>query len=204
MLNKYKQLISTYHNTLDLMSTQGLAMLDNKIADSLIYADAISDIITKFKLDSETKILDIGSGVGLPAIPIAIALPQYQVVLTERRMRRASFLKLVVGQLELANTTVFSGDVRNFTQIDLNGTARIITAQVVGSFSLLYNLTKHLQATEVTIISTKGNNWLKEKQELAKNYKLAIANQEINLKTHGKLIALHFEGFQRPSSENSL
>ncbi len=188
-LRAYKNLIFSYHSTLDLMSDKALAMLDTKIADSLLFAEIINELYPHNKI----KILDVGSGAGLPAIPIAIALPQHQVFLSERRQRRASFLKLLLGQLALSNAHVFANDVKNLTLVNLSGTVKIVTAQAVGSFTLLYNLTKHLHAQKFTLIASKGDNWLREKQELKKNSQLKIlSSQELNLKTHGKLIALHF------------
>ena len=52
---------------------------------------------------------DIGSGAGLPGVPLAIVLPRIQFVLTESRRARAAFLELVVDELDLANTAVFPG-----------------------------------------------------------------------------------------------
>ena len=188
-LLNYKRLILDYHSTLDLMSDKALATLDSKIADCLLFADTIG----KSQLSINTKILDVGSGVGLPAIPIAINLPQHKVILVERRQRRASFLSLVIGQLGLKNTAVFNSDVRNLTKTELEGTVKIITAQAVGSFALLYNLTKHLLEESFTLITIKGNNWLEDKSELEQISKLKIVKcQEVDLKTHGKLIALDF------------
>ncbi len=188
-LRIYKELILNYHNALDLMSDKALTTLDDKIADSLLFAE----VINKLHSNTTVRILDVGSGVGLPAIPVAITLPQHKVFLTERRQRRASFLKLSLGQLELNNAYVFAKDVKNLTIPEMSGAVRIITAQAVGSFTLLYNLTKHLHAKNFTLITSKGDNWMREKQELEEDCQLKIlSTQEVSLKTHGTLIALHF------------
>ena len=52
------------------------------------------------------RIADIGSGAGLPGIPLAIALPNSQFTLIERMGRRAGFLREVQASLGLANVTV--------------------------------------------------------------------------------------------------
>jgi 16S rRNA (guanine527-N7)-methyltransferase len=54
---------------------------------------------------------DLGSGGGLPGIPISIALPRLRVTLVEARRLRAAFLELVVDELGLANATVFPGRI---------------------------------------------------------------------------------------------
>jgi 16S rRNA (guanine527-N7)-methyltransferase len=51
-------------------------------------------------------VLDLGSGAGLPGIPVAIARPDLTVALAEPRQARAAFLELVVERLRLGNVTV--------------------------------------------------------------------------------------------------
>lgn len=53
-------------------------------------------------LDTGDRIVDIGSGAGLPGIPLAIARPDLEVVLLEPLLRRSEFLNEVVNELGLA------------------------------------------------------------------------------------------------------
>jgi 16S rRNA (guanine527-N7)-methyltransferase len=52
------------------------------------------------------QIADVGSGAGLPGIPLAIALPQARFTLIERMGRRAGFLANTIAVLGLDNVTV--------------------------------------------------------------------------------------------------
>jgi 16S rRNA (guanine527-N7)-methyltransferase len=52
-------------------------------------------------------IADLGSGAGIPGIPLAVALRDSAVVLVEARRRRAAFLEAVVDDLSLSNVKVF-------------------------------------------------------------------------------------------------
>jgi len=54
---------------------------------------------------------DLGSGAGLPGVVVAIALPWLQMLLVERRPRRAALLELAVEELGVSNATVFAGQV---------------------------------------------------------------------------------------------
>ena len=54
---------------------------------------------------------DLGSGAGLPGIPLAIAFPSIRFVLAESRRRRVGFLELVVERLNLPNVQVHAGRV---------------------------------------------------------------------------------------------
>ena len=52
------------------------------------------------------NVADIGSGAGLPGIPLVIALPDSQFTLIERMGRRAGFLREALASLGLANVVV--------------------------------------------------------------------------------------------------
>ena len=56
---------------------------------------------------------DLGSGAGLPGIPLAIAAPELQVILVEARRNRAAFLELAADELALPNVSVFAGRAEN-------------------------------------------------------------------------------------------
>lgn len=53
------------------------------------------------------RLVDLGSGAGLPGLPVAVARPDLDVTLAEPRQARAAFLELTVERLGLANVRVF-------------------------------------------------------------------------------------------------
>ena len=55
------------------------------------------------------RIVDLGSGAGLPGLPIAVVRPALEVTLTEPRQARVAFLELAVQTLGLPNVRVFPG-----------------------------------------------------------------------------------------------
>ncbi|MCQ4620058.1 16S rRNA (guanine(527)-N(7))-methyltransferase RsmG [Corynebacterium sp. CCUG 71335] len=55
------------------------------------------------------RIADIGSGAGLPGIPLAIARPDLDITLIEPLLKRSSYLSEVVAELDLTNVTVIRG-----------------------------------------------------------------------------------------------
>jgi 16S rRNA (guanine527-N7)-methyltransferase len=62
------------------------------------------------------EVLDLGSGAGLPGIPVAIARPDLTLALVEPRQARAAFLELVVERLFLTNVTVLPEPVKELTR----------------------------------------------------------------------------------------
>ena len=63
---------------------------------------------------------DLGSGAGLPGIPLAIAQPGLRLTLVEARRSRGAFLELAVDELELPDVSVFVGRAEALDdQVDL-------------------------------------------------------------------------------------
>lgn len=185
----YKELIKKYHQTLDLVSDVALENFDEKIADSLRYVDFI-----KVKAKQGATILDVGSGAGLPGLVLAIALPDNPVFLVERRQKRAAFLKIAVAQLGLTNAKAFSADVAELKEIS----ADVVTAMAVGSFSLLYCLTKHLHSDNIILMSRKGNDFAREITELEQTTGTTatlLTHPNVSRETiYGNLVAVEIMG----------
>jgi 16S rRNA (guanine527-N7)-methyltransferase len=60
-------------------------------------------------LPSGVSLCDVGSGAGLPGIPVALACPDLKITLLEPLLRRTTFLEEVVRELRLENVTVLRG-----------------------------------------------------------------------------------------------
>jgi 16S rRNA (guanine527-N7)-methyltransferase len=74
-------------------------------------ADSIS--IAKF-LPKKGNVLDVGTGPGLPGIPLAIARPDLSFVLLDSRHKRTTFLQYVVMSLSLDNVKVVRSRIEDF------------------------------------------------------------------------------------------
>lgn len=71
-----------------------------------------------FALAAETqRLVDLGSGGGLPGLVIAFRRPGLAITLVERRRSRADLLQRAVRALHLAHVEVFSGDVRDLASV---------------------------------------------------------------------------------------
>jgi 16S rRNA (guanine527-N7)-methyltransferase len=78
------------------------------ILDSLSAAQQIKQLAEDMKVKgtADPVIADIGSGGGLPGIPLAAAFPQYSFHLVERMSKRCAFLENAAAILPLKNVTV--------------------------------------------------------------------------------------------------
>ena len=97
---RYAELVRAYSDKLDLVSPGDLERFEDRhIRDSLRARRWI-------RRCPPGPAIDVGSGAGLPGIPLAIADPDREWRLLEPRRRRAAFLEEVVRDLELNNVEV--------------------------------------------------------------------------------------------------
>jgi 16S rRNA (guanine527-N7)-methyltransferase len=106
LLNRYCDEIELFNPAYGLTSVKDRQELIIKhILDSLAPINIIKRLITEnFPLNS--RIADIGSGAGLPGIPLALALPNVSFSLVERMGRRAGFLRNTTAILAMSNVEI--------------------------------------------------------------------------------------------------
>ncbi len=139
--------MATQQATLAARLTQGIAALQLSLvpeqsAKLLAYLDLLAkwnqvynltavreprDMVMRHLLDSLTvfpyikgpRVLDVGTGAGLPGIPLAIALPGLQFVLLDSVAKKTRFVVQAVSELGLANVTVETRRVEGFRPAEL-------------------------------------------------------------------------------------
>ena len=79
----------------------------------LIDSIAVLPVLRQFLKGPSPKIADLGSGGGLPAIPIAIVQPDWRLSLIEAIRKKTAFLQHVRGKLKLKNIEVLSERVED-------------------------------------------------------------------------------------------
>jgi len=79
----------------------------------LIDSVAVLPVLRRFLKTTSPKIADLGSGGGLPAIPIAIVQPEWRLTLIEAIRKKTAFLQHVRGKLKLKNIEVLSERVED-------------------------------------------------------------------------------------------
>jgi len=98
-------------------------------------------------------ILDVGSGGGLPGIPLAIARPELQVTLIDSIAKKTAFLLQAKAELGLANLQVVTGRVEAFrpeTGFD------VITSRAFSDLREFVSLTRHLLRPGGRWLAMKG------------------------------------------------
>ena len=109
-----------------------------------------------------SKVADIGTGAGLPGIPLAILLPDINFSLVDSNSKKTRFVQQAILELKLKNVNVIHSRVENFQS------EALFTTVIMRAFSSLENiiqLTQHLLADKGILLAMKGQ---KPEQELDK------------------------------------
>ena len=96
-------------------------------------------------------LLDVGSGGGLPGIPLAIARPDLAVSMVDAVQKKTTFLQQAVIELGLRNVTVHHARVE-----EMAGRFARITARAFAELKLFTDLTRHLLAPGGRWLAMKG------------------------------------------------
>ncbi|AKN15700.1 16S rRNA (guanine(527)-N(7))-methyltransferase RsmG [Mycobacterium haemophilum DSM 44634] len=106
-------------------------------------------------LDPGDRIVDIGSGAGLPGLPLAIARPDLQVVLLEPLLRRAAFLREVVAELGL-EVEVVRGRAEESWVRDQIGERDVAVSRAVAALDKLTKWSMPLLRPDGRMLAIKG------------------------------------------------
>ena len=96
-------------------------------------------------------LLDVGSGGGLPGIPLAIARPELSVRMVDTVQKKTTFLQQAAIQLGLRNVTVSHARVET-----LDGQYAQISSRAFAELSLFVTLTRHLLIPGGRWLAMKG------------------------------------------------
>ncbi len=116
---KYHQLLRQYNKELNLTRVRNFQSMVRKL-----YIDSI---MPGRIIGLPSPLMDLGSGAGMPGIPLKIANPQIEIILAESRRNRVEFIETVLGELGLKKISIHGHSVSASTEAPVNG---IITRAV--------------------------------------------------------------------------
>ncbi|MDA7687223.1 16S rRNA (guanine(527)-N(7))-methyltransferase RsmG [Pseudomonadales bacterium] len=127
---------------------------------------SIDEMVVKHLLDSLSiesflpsgTVLDIGSGAGLPGIPLAVVRPNQQFTLVDASFKRVAFLREVKRRLKLTNIDVIHARVEQLP----NQAFEAITSRAFSSLPEMLDVTKHLLSDKGIWMAMKGHNPVSE------------------------------------------
>lgn len=87
------------------------------------------------------SLLDIGTGAGMPGIPLKILLSEARLVLLESVAKKTAFLEQLVGQLGLEHVRIITGRAEDIAhKVDFREIFDLVVSRAVGSLSTIVEL----------------------------------------------------------------
>lgn len=115
------------------------------------------------------QILDVGSGPGLPGIPLALACPERQFTLLDSNVKKVRFLRQAVAELRLENVSVVHSRVEQFQSSPGFDT---IIARAYATLGELVRGAHHLCRPGGLFLAMKGVKPVTELDDLPENFEL--------------------------------
>jgi len=113
------------------------------------------------------NVVDVGSGAGLPGIPIAIACPGRPVTLVDSNQKKSAFLKQVIAELGLSGVDVVTMRVETYRPAEL---FRTVISRAFSDLASFVKLAGHLCASDGVLIAMKGLNSGDELKDLPSSW----------------------------------
>ncbi len=159
-LIRYIELIAQWNRVFNLTAIRDLdAMVTRHLLDSLTIKPFIKG----------KTVLDVGTGAGLPGIPLAIVMPDKQFVLLDSNQKKTRFLQQTVYQLRLKNVRVVHQRVEEYKAEPLFDT---VVSRAFSTLRAYLQLSKHLVKPGGQILAMKGVYPLTELQEINAPFKV--------------------------------
>ena len=145
----YLALLARWNQTYNLTAIRDpREMVAKHLLDSLVMHPFLDKIAVHGGF-----LADLGTGAGLPGIPLAIAKPGLQVTLVESNGKKARFMREAVRQLGLGNARVVESRIEAFTA---PGQFDAITARALATLPLILELGGSLLKPEGKLLAMKG------------------------------------------------
>jgi 16S rRNA (guanine527-N7)-methyltransferase len=140
----------------DLLFTEGIerGLIGPQEGEKIWERHIFNSLPVSTLIPEGASVIDIGSGAGLPGIPLALSRPDISMTLIEPLQRRVDFLNKAVEGLNIA---VLRGRAQDFRI-----TADVVTARAVAPLEKLAKITHHLIKKGGLLLAIKGESAAKE------------------------------------------
>ncbi len=144
-LTRYLALLLRWNATYNLTAIrEPREMVTKHLLDSLAMAPFVASVST---------LADLGTGAGLPGIPLAIAVPTLRVTLVESNGKKARFMREAVRTLGLGNADVAESRIE---ALHRPNAFMAITARALATLPQILRLGGHLLAADGVLLAMKG------------------------------------------------
>jgi 16S rRNA (guanine527-N7)-methyltransferase len=166
----------------DLLGTAGVerGLIGPRESDRIWERHILNSAVLASLVPADARVVDLGSGAGLPGIPLAIARPDLTVVLLEPMQRRVTFLQECVDTLELPRVSVHRGRAEE----GIEPLAEVVVARAVASLPALVRLSFPLLAVGGVLLALKGRSAGGELDQVRRT--MAVEAETVSLPAPGE------------------
>ena len=147
---RYLELIQKWNRAFNLTA---ISDLDQMVIRHLLDSLSILPFI------DASPILDVGTGAGLPGIPLALARPDLEFVLLDSNGKKTRFLTQVKIELAIDNIDIIHSRVEDYRP---GKTFSIVTCRAFAAINTILERTQHLLTSETRILAMKGKQEMPE------------------------------------------
>ena len=178
-----KKQINQFYDYMNLLIEVNKVMNLTAITDpkEIIIKHFIDSLVVLDKINSNSSIIDVGTGAGFPGIPIKIAYPDTKIVLLDSLNKRINFLNTVIEKLNLKDIEAIHGRAEDFGRgINHREKYDIAIARAVAPLNILLEYLIPFVKVNGKCICMKGSNSNKEIEESTNAIKLLNCKLESN------------------------
>lgn len=132
-------------------------------------AELLLDALVALPYLPEGSVIDVGSGAGVPGLPLALARPAQNFYLLDSTGKKTRFVQQVIMTLRLANVNVVHSRVEHYRP---QPRADVVISRAFATLSDMVRLTEHLLAPGGQWLAWKGASVDQELTQLAPRYQL--------------------------------
>jgi 16S rRNA (guanine527-N7)-methyltransferase len=146
-LAAYLALLAKWNRTYNLTAIrEPEQMVTHHVLDALA-------VLPHLPMTESLRVLDVGSGGGVPGIPLAIARPSWRVVLLDGNHKKGTFLRQAAIELELANAEAVTSRVEDYAS---EGLFDVVIARAFSDLSTFTQTSRHHLAPGGRLYAMKG------------------------------------------------
>jgi 16S rRNA (guanine527-N7)-methyltransferase len=141
----------------DLLKRHGVerGLIGPREVDRLWERHVLNSAVIGERIPNGVRVVDVGSGAGLPGVPVAISRPDLDIVLLEPMARRVDWLAEVAEKLDLP-ITIVRGRAEEREVREQVGGAEVVTARAVAPLARLARWCLPLVRPEGVLLALKG------------------------------------------------